>query len=81
MRIIFRLMLACGFTVMSLPADSLNPAVKPVSAAKQETASRPRVKRLKWLRRLGGAEVGLAMKLSAAGIPQRSTPAPTAAAW
>ena len=69
MQSFLRYLLICATAVLSLHAEAPNPANKAISPATKETAiSRPKPKRFKWLRRLGSAEVNLAMKLSAVGI-------------
>ena len=64
MRISTRSLLVCLAVVVSLRAEQPQPA--PV--VKAAAVSRPKPKRLRWLRRICSAEVGLAMKLSSAGI-------------
>jgi hypothetical protein len=49
-------------------AERPNVPVQGTTAAKETVASRPKPKRFRWLRRIASAEVGLAMKLSSAGI-------------
>jgi hypothetical protein len=54
--------------MFSLYAERPNMPAQGTTAAKEAIASRPKPKRFRWLRRIGSAEVGLAMKLSSAGI-------------
>ena len=79
MQLNLRSILLCATFLVSLQAEGLNPTAKPAPAAKE--AAPPKPKRLKWLRRIACAEVGLAMKLSAVGIPQPTPPASAAVAW
>ncbi len=74
-----RWVFVCAAFVLSLRADILNPAA-PNRPVKENAATKAKPKRLRWLRRIGSAEVGLAMKLSAIGIERPGTPPPATAA-
>ena len=74
MQLFVRWVFVCAAFVVSLRADRLNPTAPPDTTTK-EAASRPKPKRLRWLRKIGSAEVGLAMKLSAIGIERSVAPA------
>ena len=73
MQFFLRLLLLCATFMVSLRADRLSPTAPAVPAAKE--AASPKPKRLRWLRKLGAAEVGLGMKLSAVGIERPAAPA------
>jgi hypothetical protein len=81
MQSFIRLFAICAVFVLSMRADRLSPTVQPTPVKKDAKAVCSKPKRLKWLRRLGAAEVGLAMKLSAIGIPQPAPPESAAVAW
>jgi hypothetical protein len=80
MQFFVRSVLVCMAFMLSLRADRLNPdASRP--ARKETVVSRPKARRLRWLRRIGSAEVGLAMKLSGAGIERPAAPSQPLPAW
>jgi hypothetical protein len=69
MQFFIRFLLIGAIAMISLHAEAPNRAVKAVSPPGKEPAiTRQKPKRFRWLRRLGSAEVNLAMKLSSAGI-------------
>ena len=59
-----RALFVCAALVVSLHAEQ----PQPTPVVKAAAVPRTKPKRLRWLRRICSAEVGLAMKLSSAGI-------------
>jgi len=69
MQFFIRFLLICAALMVSLQAEAPNPTGKAgAPVTKETTITRSKPKRFRWLRRLGSAEVNLAMKLSSAGI-------------
>jgi hypothetical protein len=82
MQIFLRWVLVCAAFVLTLRADRANTVAPPEPKPLQNVTPKPKPKRLRWLRRIGSAEVGLAMKLSGIGIehPAPATQPPPATA-
>jgi hypothetical protein len=74
-----RWILVCAAFATMLRADLRSPAAPPDTETKETAQPRTKPKRLRWLRRIGSAEVGLAMKLSAIGIERPPVPRPAPA--